>query len=123
MRTIFVTGGAGFIGSEFIRQLTPHVRVINFDKLTYAGNLDNLASVASHPNYSFVRGDVCDSAEVAAAMPEACDIVHFAAELSRKFCRGRLLHHVTWLEDFGLTNRAFDFERCGRSEFVRAHIG
>ena len=80
MRTIFVTGGAGFIGSEFIRQLTPHVRVINFDKLTYAGNLDNLASVASHPNYSFVRGDVCDSAEVAAAMPEACDIVHFAAE-------------------------------------------
>ena len=80
MRPIFVTGGAGFIGSEFIRQLTPRARVINFDKLTYAGNLDNLASVASHPNYSFVRGDVCDSNAVAAAMPEACDIVHFAAE-------------------------------------------
>src|SRR5579862_4156694 len=80
MRTIFVTGGAGFIGSEFVRRMTPGARVINFDKLTYAGNLDNLAAVASHPNYSFVRGDVCDLDAVAAAMPEGCEIVHFAAE-------------------------------------------
>lgn len=80
MKTVFVTGGAGFIGSEFIRQLTPRARVINFDKLTYAGNLDNVEQVASHPNYSFVRGDVCDADAVAAAMPEGCDIVHFAAE-------------------------------------------
>ena len=80
MRTIFVTGGAGFIGSEFVRRMTPHARIINFDKLTYAGNPDNLASVASHPNYSFVRGDVCDADAVAAAMPEGCEIVHFAAE-------------------------------------------
>jgi len=79
--TIFVTGGAGFIGSEFIRQTVPHHHVINFDKLTYAGNLDNLTAVASHPNYSLVLGDVCDAKNVAAALPEDCDaIVHFAAE-------------------------------------------
>jgi dTDP-glucose 4,6-dehydratase len=80
MRTIFVTGGAGFIGSEFVRRMTSRARVINFDKLTYAGNLDNLAAVASHPNYSFVRGDVCDPDAVREAMPEGCEVVHFAAE-------------------------------------------
>jgi dTDP-glucose 4,6-dehydratase len=80
--TIFVTGGAGFIGSEFIRQAVPEgARVINFDKLTYAGNLDNLASVADSPDYSLVIGDVCDAKAVADAMPENCDaVVHFAAE-------------------------------------------
>lgn len=81
MKTLFVTGGAGFIGSEFIRQAIKSYRVVNFDKLTYAGNLDNLASVAENPNYSLVTGDVCDEAAVAAAMPEHCDaILHFAAE-------------------------------------------
>ncbi|HVW87319.1 MAG TPA: dTDP-glucose 4,6-dehydratase [Bryobacteraceae bacterium] len=80
--TIFVTGGAGFIGSEFIRQAIPAgKRVINFDKLTYAGNLDNLAPVAESPNYSLVIGDVCDAKAVSEAMPENCDaVVHFAAE-------------------------------------------
>jgi dTDP-glucose 4,6-dehydratase len=80
--TLFVTGGAGFIGSEFIRQMLPAgARVINFDKLTYAGNLDNLAPVASSSDYSFVRGDICDSAMVADALPAHCDaVVHFAAE-------------------------------------------
>ncbi len=78
---IFVTGGAGFIGSEFVRQAVPNHQVINFDKLTYAGNLDNLASVAKHPNYSLAVGDICDSKAVAGALPENCDaIVHFAAE-------------------------------------------
>jgi dTDP-glucose 4,6-dehydratase len=80
--TIFVTGGAGFIGSEFIRQAVPAgARVINFDKLTYAGNLDNLASVADSPGYSLAIGDVCDAQAVADAMPENCGaVVHFAAE-------------------------------------------
>jgi dTDP-glucose 4,6-dehydratase len=79
--TLFVTGGAGFIGSEFIRQAIQKHRIINFDKLTYAGNLDNLASVAGNPAYSLVVGDVCDAPAVAAALPENCDaIVHFAAE-------------------------------------------
>jgi len=80
--TIFVTGGAGFIGSEFVRQaVAMGARVINFDKLTYAGNLDNLASVADSPDYSLAIGDVCEAKAVAAAMPENCDaVVHFAAE-------------------------------------------
>jgi dTDP-glucose 4,6-dehydratase len=79
--TLFVTGGAGFIGSEFIRQAIQKHRIVNFDKLTYAGNLDNLASVSGNPGYSLVVGDVCDAGAVAAALPENCDaVVHFAAE-------------------------------------------
>jgi len=82
--TIFVTGGAGFIGSQFIRDILrrfPLTQVINYDKLTYAGNLANLASVESLPNYQFVRGDVCDGEAVLDALPLGCDaIVHFAAE-------------------------------------------
>jgi dTDP-glucose 4,6-dehydratase len=79
--TLFVTGGAGFIGSEFIRQAIQKHSIINFDKLTYAGNLDNLTSVSGNTGYSLVVGDVCDAAAVAAALPEDCDaVVHFAAE-------------------------------------------
>jgi dTDP-glucose 4,6-dehydratase len=80
--TVFVTGGAGFIGSEFIRQAVPAgVRLVNFDKLTYAGNLDNLTSVESSANYLLALGDVCDARAVAEAMPDGCDaVVHFAAE-------------------------------------------
>jgi dTDP-glucose 4,6-dehydratase len=79
-----VTGGAGFIGSQFIRDWLaqhPSDRLINFDKLTYAANLENLASVEGAPGYSLVQGDVCDPEAVHAAMPDACDlVVHFAAE-------------------------------------------
>lgn len=98
MTTLFVTGGAGFIGSEFIRQAVPRYRIVNFDKLTYAGNLDNLVSVADHPNYSLVKGDVRDAAAVAAAMPENCDaIVHFAAE-------SHVDRSILSAEEFVLTN-------------------
>lgn len=82
--TIFVTGGAGFIGSQFIRSWIakhPSQGVVNFDSLTYAGNLENLASVADHPGYRFIKGDVCDPDAVRAAIPDDCDaVVHFAAE-------------------------------------------
>jgi dTDP-glucose 4,6-dehydratase len=81
---IFVTGGAGFIGSQFIRDWVakyPAEPVINFDKLTYAGNLENLAAVAARPSYRMVRGDICDAGAVREALPEGCGaIVHFAAE-------------------------------------------
>jgi dTDP-glucose 4,6-dehydratase len=80
---IFVTGGAGFIGSNFIRHvllLDKGYCVVNFDKLTYAGNLANLESVADNPNYSFVKGDICDAAAVEAAMKGCTAVVHFAAE-------------------------------------------
>jgi len=83
--TILVTGGMGFIGSNFVRYLLtehPGARVVNFDKLTYAGNPANLAEVASDPRYVFVPGDVCDPEGVAQALTaHAVDqIVHFAAE-------------------------------------------
>jgi dTDP-glucose 4,6-dehydratase len=80
---IFVTGGAGFIGSNFIRHvlaLGKGYRIVNFDKLTYAGNLANLESLANNPNYSFVKGDICDAAAVEAAMKGCTAVVHFAAE-------------------------------------------
>ena len=80
---IFVTGGAGFIGSNFIRHvlaLGKGYRIVNFDKLTYAGNLANLESVAANPNYTFVKGDICDAAAVEAAMKGCTAVVHFAAE-------------------------------------------
>ncbi|HSZ18502.1 MAG TPA: dTDP-glucose 4,6-dehydratase [Candidatus Acidoferrum sp.] len=80
---IFITGGAGFIGSNFIRHvisLKKGYKIVNFDKLTYAGNLANLESVAGHPDYSFVKGSICDAGAVEAAM-HGCDaVVHFAAE-------------------------------------------
>ena len=82
MRTILVTGGAGFIGSNFIHYLLANSddRVINFDKLTYAGNLDNLRDVQDDPRYRFVQGDICDANAVVSLMAEADAVVHFAAE-------------------------------------------
>jgi dTDP-glucose 4,6-dehydratase len=80
---ILVTGGAGFIGSNFIRLMLrkhPDYEITNLDKLTYAGNLDNLKDVEKNPRYKFVRGDVCDKNIVEKHM-KGCDaVVHFAAE-------------------------------------------
>ena len=84
MKAILVTGGCGFIGSNFIHYLLenePEVAVVNFDCLTYAGNLANLAGVAQHPRYRFIKGDITDPAAVAAAVGQGVQsIVHFAAE-------------------------------------------
>jgi len=81
---ILVTGGAGFIGSAFVRMAIgdTDLSVVNLDKLTYAGNLENLAPIDGDPRYRFVQGDICDAemvgALVAEERPDA--IVHFAAE-------------------------------------------
>jgi len=80
---LLVTGGAGFIGSHFIRHILgkyPHYQVINLDKLTYAGNLENCADYADNPNYRFVQGDIAD-AKLVDELAEGVDsIVNIAAE-------------------------------------------
>jgi len=83
MRTILVTGGAGFIGSHFVRRLLrehPDYAVINVDKLTYAGNRDNLRDVENDPRYRFVHGDICDRQLMDELVAEADAIVSLAAE-------------------------------------------
>jgi dTDP-glucose 4,6-dehydratase len=84
-KVILVTGGAGFIGSNFINCFmarNPGCRVINLDLLTYAGNLENLKRVDHCPDYRFVRGDICDASLVAALLAEekVDAVIHFAAE-------------------------------------------
>lgn len=85
MRNVLITGGAGFIGSNFVRYFLeqhPDVTVVNFDKLTYAGNLENLAEIEGNPRYHFVRGDICDRKCVDTTLSDFSidTIVHFAAE-------------------------------------------
>lgn len=80
---LLVTGGCGFIGSNFIRYMLkkyPDYQIINLDKLTYAGNPANLKDLENNPNYSFVKGDICDPAVVNEVMKTADQVVHFAAE-------------------------------------------
>ena len=109
---LLVTGGAGFIGSHYVRSLlttergkdVKHVTVL--DSLTYAGNLKNLASVATEPRYTFVQGDINDAALVDALLQEADAVVHFAAEShvdrsisgSAEFIRTNVLGTHTLLE-------------------------
>jgi dTDP-glucose 4,6-dehydratase len=84
MPPLLVTGGCGFIGSNFVRHLLtsdPAVEVINFDALTYAGNLANLSDLAGNRRYSFVRGDVADRDAVRRVVKQGVGgIIHFAAE-------------------------------------------
>ena len=83
MKTYLVTGGAGFIGSNYIRyMLKKHkdVDIINLDKLTYAGNLDNLKNIEEDPRYKFIKGDICDEVLVNKIMTEIDVVVNFAAE-------------------------------------------
>jgi dTDP-glucose 4,6-dehydratase len=80
---VLVTGGAGFIGSNFVRYLLvthPEDSVVNLDKLTYAGNLENLRDVEHDARYRFVKGDICDSALVGELMTDVDAVVHMAAE-------------------------------------------
>src|SRR5690348_3309071 len=83
--SVLVTGGAGFIGSNFIHHFlagNPGCRVVNLDLLTYAGNLQNLTAVQDHPDYRFVKGDICDGPLVERLLAEEKidAVVHFAAE-------------------------------------------
>ncbi len=83
MKRYLVTGGAGFIGSNFIHYLLKKyddIAVTNLDKLTYAGNLDNLKDVENDPRYRFVKGDICNADLVEPLVKEADIVVNFAAE-------------------------------------------
>lgn len=80
---LLITGGAGFIGSNFILYWLknhPEDQIVNLDKLTYAGNLQNLKDVESNPNYTFIKGDITDVKTVEDAIKGAEIVVHFAAE-------------------------------------------
>jgi len=85
MKNILITGGAGFIGSHLVRLMVnkyPHYRIINLDKLTYAGNLANLKDIQDKPNYKFVKGDICDFGFIQKLFAEYCidGVIHLAAE-------------------------------------------
>ena len=80
---LLITGGAGFIGSNFIHHILktyPDYEVVNLDALTYAGNLKNLKEVENDPRYKFVKGDICDAKLVDELVRNVDIIVHFAAE-------------------------------------------
>jgi len=84
MKNILVTGGAGFIGSNFVKYILQNYdyNVINFDKLTYAGNLENLTDIEKDPRYTFFKGDICEEKDVEKAIKDykVDTIVNFAAE-------------------------------------------
>lgn len=85
MKTYIITGGAGFIGSNFIHYMFKkheNIKIINYDKLTYAGNLENLKSIADNPNYTFIQGDICDKDKLENVFQkyDIDYVVNFAAE-------------------------------------------
>ncbi|MDZ7270199.1 MAG: dTDP-glucose 4,6-dehydratase [candidate division KSB1 bacterium] len=120
MTTYLVTGGAGFIGSNYIHYLLrtyDDVRVINLDKLTYAGNLNNLRDVAHDPRYRFVKGDICDRALVGELMKGVDVVVNFAAE-------SHVDRSIGAPDDFIKTDifGAFVLLECAREQHVRKFI-
>ena len=85
MQSILITGGAGFIGSHVVRLFVnkyPNYKIINLDKLTYAGNLENLKDIENASNYTFVRADICDFEKMLELMKEhaVTGVIHLAAE-------------------------------------------
>lgn len=96
---LLITGGAGFMGSNFIRYILkkyPDYKIINLDKLTYAGNLENLRDVERKPNYKFVKGDICDQKVVDSLAKDSDIIINYAAESVSKntflpiWCAGKI---------------------------------
>src|SRR5262249_40930326 len=126
-RNILVTGGAGFIGANFIRFILnhePHVRIINLDKLTYAGTLENLKDLSHKERYHFIQGDITDAKLVQhILMHQNIDtIVHFAAEshVDRSIISPMEFVETNIKGTFVLLEAArhhwFDIEECAPSE-------
>jgi len=83
LKRILITGGCGFIGSNFIRYILnthPDYYIVNLDKLTYAGRLENLQDIADHPRYKFIKGDICDKNLVEGIIKDIDEVINFAAE-------------------------------------------
>jgi dTDP-glucose 4,6-dehydratase len=131
MKNVLVTGGAGFIGSNFIRQIIKNekeLRVYNYDALTYAGNLDSLADIAGDPRYQFIQGNICDPEQVNAALREhqIDTIVHFAAEshVDRSILGPRQFIETNVMGTFTLLDAARQYwltEQTFPKESVRFH--
>src|SRR3546814_5174406 len=113
-KNVLVTGGAGFIGSNFVRYLLgtePEVRIVTLDRLTYAGHLENLENLPAPERHHFIEGDICDQVQVEALLREyAIDtVVHFAAE-------SHVDRSITGPAEFVRTNVMGTFTLLERSE-------
>jgi len=133
MRTLLVTGGAGFIGGEFVRQVLREeaaTKVVNLDKLTYAGNLDSLAEFAGEARHQFVQGDICDTALVKSLLAEhkPAAVVHFAAEshVDRSIDGPRIFLETNVIGTFNLLQEARGFwnslEAAPKGTFRFLHV-
>ncbi|WP_019849197.1 dTDP-glucose 4,6-dehydratase [Desulfitobacterium sp. PCE1] len=130
MKLWIVTGGCGFIGSNFIRYMiqTGSVRIVNLDKLTYAGNLDSLADVSKHPNYVFIKGDIGDRALVTSLLKKyrPDGIINFAAEshVDRSIDRPDDFIHTNILGTFELLEaiRSYWSELDIKDDFRFLHV-
>lgn len=131
MKSVLVTGGAGFIGSNFIRHLLKNekdVSVFNYDALTYAGNLDSLTDIADDPRYRFIQGNICDAEQVEASLSthRIDTIVHFAAEshVDRSILGPRQFIETNVMGTFTLLDAARKYwltEQALPKESVRFH--
>ena len=128
---LLVTGGAGFIGSNFIQHILetqPETRVVNVDALTYAGNLENLARWKSDSRYQFVKGDIADPA-IVDSLVAVCDaVVHFAAEshVDRSILGPEAFVRTNVIGTFVLLEAARKYRRrfhhVSTDEIGRAHV-